>query len=290
MHVGVGAGQDGGVDRGQREAEAEAARSPGRCWTTGRAGVSTSQRDISAKPTADMRHADRGDQPGAAGADQVAADDRADRQRDQEPDQHQRRHQLASRGRSVVRAKIGMSISAAISAAPTKKLTSTAPQAGVRRSAPRGSSGASARRRWSDEGDGRDRGAEEVPEPLVGEDLDRRVGGGEGQDHAAERERRAAARRRRSASRALRPQPRRSTSGRFAVAQRTTNSTSGDHRDHADRGQPAAVAGERDEELAPGQVADQARRPDEDDGPGDQGDQQEARSNEVPAWPAVVRW
>ena len=42
-----------------------------------------------------------------------------------------------------------MSISAAISAAPTKKLTSKAPHAGVRRSAPRGTSGWSARRRCS---------------------------------------------------------------------------------------------------------------------------------------------
>ena len=47
----------------------------------------------------------------------------------------------------MVRAKSGMSISAAMRAAPMKKLTSSAPHAGVRRSAPRGSSGALARRR-----------------------------------------------------------------------------------------------------------------------------------------------
>ena len=47
----------------------------------------------------------------------------------------------------MVRAKIGMSIRAAIRAAPTKKLTSSAPHAGVRRSAPWGTSGWSAVRR-----------------------------------------------------------------------------------------------------------------------------------------------
>ena len=47
----------------------------------------------------------------------------------------------------VVRAKSGTSISAAISAAPIRKLTTTEPQAGRSRSAPRGSSGSLARRR-----------------------------------------------------------------------------------------------------------------------------------------------
>ena len=54
-------------------------------------------------------------------------------------------------------------MSAAISAAPTKKLTSSAPHAGVRRSAPRGTSGWSARRRCSAKATAASDRAEEVP-------------------------------------------------------------------------------------------------------------------------------
>ena len=49
----------------------------------------------------------------------------------------------------VVRANSGMSTTAAIRAAPTKKLTSTEPHAGVGRSVPRGTSGFSAPRMWT---------------------------------------------------------------------------------------------------------------------------------------------
>ena len=47
---------------------------------------------------------------------------------------------------TVIRAKIGMSTRAAISAAPTKKLTTIAPQAGRLAKAPCGTSGAFERR------------------------------------------------------------------------------------------------------------------------------------------------
>ena len=50
---------------------------------------------------------------------------------------------------TVSRAKIGMSTSAAIRAAPTKKLTTTAPQAATCAKAPCGMSGADDRRLWS---------------------------------------------------------------------------------------------------------------------------------------------
>ncbi len=49
-------------------------------------------------------------------------------------------------GYTVIRAKIGMSTSAAISADPTKKLTTSAPQAGAAANAPCGTSGSAARR------------------------------------------------------------------------------------------------------------------------------------------------
>ena len=49
---------------------------------------------------------------------------------------------------TVSRAKIGMSTSAAIRAAPTKKLTTTAPQAATCAKAPWGMSGAEVRRLW----------------------------------------------------------------------------------------------------------------------------------------------
>ena len=116
----------------------------------------------------------------------------------------------------MVRAKSGMSIRAAMSAAPTKKLTSSAPQAGVRRSAPRGTSGASARRRCTTKPTAATADAEQEPRAPGRRRPGPGVGGGEGQDHAGEGERqqqRADAGRPRGA-RAT--QPRTSTSGRRA--------------------------------------------------------------------------
>ena len=110
--------------------------------------------------------------PAARRAGEVAADDGADRQRHEEPDEHQRRHQLGA-GVDGRAANIGMSISAAISAAPTKKLTSIEPQAGVRRTAPRGTSGRGGAGQVEDEGDRwRAAAPTRYQEPLVGEDLD----------------------------------------------------------------------------------------------------------------------
>ena len=75
---------------------------------------------------------------------------------------------------------------AAISAAPTKKLTSSAPHAGVRRRAPRGTSGLAARRTCQVKAAAATSGAEEVPPAAGREDLDLGVGGREGEDHPAE--------------------------------------------------------------------------------------------------------
>ena len=165
----------------------------------------------------------------------------------------------------MVRAKSGMSISAAIRAAPTKKLTSSAPQAGVRRSAPRGhqrAGGAAQVRARRRRRRARSRGGTRAPgrrRPAPWGRRWRRPG--------SPRPARApsSSAPSRSASRSVRTQPRRSTSGRRAVQHRTTSSTSAAIAVDAERGQPAAVAGERDEELAPGEVAHQrgwaGRRP-----------------------------
>ena len=123
----------------------------------------------------------------------------------------------------VVRAKSGMSMSAAIRAAPTKKLTSTAPHAGVRRSAPRGTSGAAARRRWSTRTAAATAAPRRYQRPwsektwTLGSAVAKaRITPPSATASSAEPTR--------SASRAARPQLRRSTSGRAAVTQRTRSS------------------------------------------------------------------
>ena len=85
----------------------------------------------------------------------------------------------------------------------------------------------------------------------------------------------------RSACRALDPQPRRSTSGRRAVRQRTTNSDRGHHRHDPDRAEPAPVADEGDEQLAPGQVAQQVGRLHHRQRPGHERDEQQGHAEEV---------
>ena len=134
--------------------------------------VSRPQRDISAKPTADSAMPTAVTSPGAAGADQVAADERADRQRDQEPDQHQRGHQLASRpvdggpgeDRDVdERGDQGRADEEADhDRAPGRRTTQRAARDAA---APRRGAGAATN------ATARLRRAEEVPEALVGEDL-----------------------------------------------------------------------------------------------------------------------
>ena len=159
------------------------------------AGVSSSQRGHqherrrrrSAMPTAVTT-------PAGRRAGEVAADHRADRQRDQEPDQHQRGHQLgvavdrgAGEERDVDqrRDQGGADEEADQQRAPGRR----APQRAARDQRRLGAA------QVEHEGDGGDGGAEEVPEALVGEDLDLRVGGGEGEDHAGQRDARGTARR-----------------------------------------------------------------------------------------------
>ena len=124
---------------------------------------------------------------------------------------------------TVVRAKRGMSISAAIRAAPTKKLTASDPQAGVRRIAPRGTRGASARRRW------RANASAAMADPRRYQIPWSENTWTFGSAVANARITPASAMPRnsepvRSAARSVSAQPRRSTSGRDAVAQRITSS------------------------------------------------------------------
>ena len=183
-----------------------------------------------------------------------------------------------------------MSISAAIRAAPTKKLTASDPQAGVRLQG----AGRDDRRLGAAQVDGeRDRGdggAEEVPEAAVGEHLDARVGRRERQDHAREGrgEQQGAGEVRLAGDRG----PAAEVDQRPAGGQRAHQEQhAGDDGDRADRGQPAAVAGEGDEGRAPGEVAQQRRWSDEDQRPGDQGDEQQQGARPVEAarrWAAVA--
>ncbi len=210
--------------------------------------------------------------PAGSGAGQVAADHRADRQRDQEPHQHQRGHQLragvdggAGEDRDVDerRDQRRADEEADQHRAPGG---GTAQRAG--RDQRRGRTGAGAarrrpsraRRRGGTRGPGRRR-----PAPSGRR---WRTPGSRRPARA-----RAAARRARRPRAAVRIQSRMSNSGRLAVQQRTTSSTSGGDRGHAERGQPAAVAGDRDEQLAPGQVAHQLAGLDEHEHAGDERDQ-----------------
>ena len=162
--------------------------------------------------------------PPAAGADQVAADDGADRQRDQEPHQHQRGHQL--------RARVDRGAGEDRDVDQRRDQRRADEEADQHRAPGRRTPERAARHQRrlgpaqvQHEGDGGDRRAEEVPEPLVGEDLHRRVGGREGEDHAAQRdgqEQRPDAGRPRGRCGPSRAGRR---AGRVAVPQRTTNST-----------------------------------------------------------------
>ena len=152
-----------------------------------------------------------------------------------------------------------MSIRAAIRAAPTKKLTSSAPHAGVRRSAPRGTSGLSARRTCHAKAAAATAAPRRYHRPR-GENtstLGSAVAKARITPPSATASSSAPTR---SASTSTRPQPRRSRSGRGANQHHASSRTSATTVDGADRGEPAAVAGEGDEEPAPREVAHQARR------------------------------
>ena len=185
---------------------------------------------IHTKPTAAQRHAGGGDDPGGEAAGEVAADHGADRQRDQEPHQHQRGHQLAvgvDRGAGEDRDvdergdQRGADEEADQHRAPCRR---TAERAARGPAAPRRG------RRWTHERGGGDRGAEEVPEPLVGEDLDPRVGGGEGEDHAGQGDREQQRAGQVGLAHAAPPAAEVDQRPRAPCAQRTRNSTSGDDR------------------------------------------------------------
>ena len=121
----------------------------------------------------------------AAGSGQVAAHHGAHGQRDQEPDQRQRRLQLrvavdrgAGEERDVdQRRDEGGADEEAHQQRPP----------GRRRRGARGTSGASARRRWTTKRRWRRPTPRRYQAPWSVEDLDLRVGGGEGQHHPAER-------------------------------------------------------------------------------------------------------
>ncbi len=105
-----------------------------------------------------------------------------------------------------------------------KKLTTSEPQAGVRRSVPRGTSGASARRRWTTNATA----ATAEPRRYQSPRSEKTWIFGSAVANARITPARAAARNSdptRSASRVVRAHPGRSTSGRAAVAQRTTRSS-----------------------------------------------------------------
>ena len=175
-----------------------------------------------------------------------------------------------------------MSIRAAIRAAPTKKLTASEPQAGRRRH--RWGQSALGTSQVQRERDGGHRAPEEEPGAAVGEHLDARVGGGEGQDHTGEGrgEEQGAGQVGLAGDRA---QPRRSTSGRLAVRVRTRNRAPARWRP-ADRGQPAGVAGERHEDLPEGHVAQQRWWSEEHQGARAEGDEEQGRARPVePAAP-----
>ena len=87
-----------------------------------------------------------------------------------------------------------MSTRAAITAAPTKKLTTSAPQAGVVVTAPRRHQRVGDRPVAEPEQHGGDRAQHQQPRAGGREHLHLRVGGREGEDHAGERHRRAGAR------------------------------------------------------------------------------------------------
>ena len=165
----------------------------------------------------------------------------------------------------VVRAKSGMSISAAISAAPTKKLTSSDPQAGVRAQRAGRDQRCLGPAEVEHEGDGGDGGAEEVPDALVGEHLDLGVGGGEGQDHAGQGDGEEQRPDQVGLAGGAGPAAAGRPAAGGAVAQRTTNSTAAAIATTPSGVSQRLVAGERDEQLAPGQVAQQLRGLDEDE-------------------------
>ena len=126
----VGAREQGGVDRGEREAEAEARPSPARPRRTGGAASRGPSRPSARSRAAASTMPTRGDRPRPAAAGSV-------RRRPAHRPGSATRNSTSTRAAlicepsaTVIRAKIGMSTSAAISAAPTKKLTTIAPQAG----------------------------------------------------------------------------------------------------------------------------------------------------------------
>ena len=152
----VGAGEQGGVDRGQGEPEARGRSSPARPRRSGRAATRTPSRPSarSRPPRAACRR--RRPTP--------ALTRRVSRPPTSAPTGSATRNSTSTSAAlicepsaMVIRAKIGMSTSAAIRAAPTKKLTSTAPHAGRCANAPCGTSGARDRRLCRREEDGRRR-------------------------------------------------------------------------------------------------------------------------------------
>ena len=186
VHVVVGEREQGGVDRREREAEAEPAddeRDVGdRLLERGQPPAGHQH-----EPGRRHQHPDRRDDAGGEEADQVAARDRADRQGDQEAHQHERGGQLVVGVDGRPREERDVD-ERGDEAAPTKKLTSSAPHAGVRRErAARHQRVRGAAYVPGERGGGDDR-AEEVPPAARREDLDLGVGGCERQDHAAERE------------------------------------------------------------------------------------------------------
>src|SRR5687767_2467092 len=146
-----------------------------------------------------------------------------------------------------------MSMSAAMSAAPTKKLTTMAPQAGVRRSAPAGTSGASARRRCTANATAATAEPRRNHRPWSEKTW---IRGGEGGDHAGERD-----------GEEQRPDEVGVPHGAHPAAQveqrpgrraaPDQEKERGRHRHHAERREPATVPGERDEQPTPAEVAHQ---------------------------------
>jgi hypothetical protein len=141
------------------------------------------------------------------------------------------------------------------------------------------------------EGDGADRGTEEVPPALLGEDLDLGVRGREREDHPTEGH--GEVRRPHQVGLAERTAPgaqvHQRAAGRQGAGQQQDD---GSDRDRADRREPpATVLDERDEQLSPGQVGQQLGRWLEHQAPRGHRDQQQedAEPVEVVSTPAR-RW